>query len=294
MQDKSIKSPLVFDIARGSFDDGPGIRTVVFLKGCPLRCLWCQNPESQRPGVETFFYPEKCIDCGDCEGPLNGSGKCDSLARQIIGRYYSPQRLARLILRDKVFYETSGGGVTFSGGEPLLHLDYLYEVARLLKVEQIHMAVETCGYFDYEKFAGTLLPYIDLFLFDIKILDPGKHKAYTGKSNEIILQNFEKLLTAGKEVQPRIPLIPGFTATEENLSQIAGFLASLKDEAGADNKKIKEFVLLPYNPSGLDKWKRLRKEKPKGVSSQPTTIEEEQKWLRFFKKRLKRSPPETS
>jgi pyruvate formate lyase activating enzyme len=266
----SAKTPLIFDIARGSFVDGPGIRTVVFLKGCPLRCAWCQNPESQLPEAETFFYPERCIKCGNC------ATGCNSLARQIAGEYYPPRKLAQLILRDKVFYETSSGGVTFSGGEPFLFIDYIHEVAAILKQEEIHIAVETCGYFDFQKFQKTLLPFIDLFLYDIKLIDPVKHKAYTGKSNEIILQNLEKLLETGVRLIARVPLIPGFTAAEENLSQIADFLKK---------QGIETYSLLPYNPSGMKKWERLGKKPPENVSQKPMPLEEEKKWIQFFKER---------
>lgn len=274
MQTPSPKMPLIFDIARGSFVDGPGIRTVVFFKGCPLRCLWCQNPESQLLEAETLFYPERCIKCGNCK---TGDGECNSLARRTAGRYYPPRELAQIILRDKVFYETSSGGVTFSGGEPLLFIDYIYEVVKVMEEEKIHISVETCGYFDYRRFKKKLLPLIDLFLFDIKIMDPLKHKEYTGKSNEIIIRNFKKLLEAGVEVLPRVPLIPGFTATEENLSRIARFFS---------RHNIKEYTILPYNPSGLDKWGRLGKEPPGNVPLKPMTMEEEQKWVKFFKEEI--------
>ena len=263
--------PLVFDIARGSFVDGPGIRTVVFLKGCPLRCLWCQNPESHRPEAEMLFYAERCIKCGNCE-----TG-CNSLARQTAGQYYPPEKMARLILRDREFYRTSSGGVTFSGGEPLLYIDYIHEVSKILEQENIHIAVETCGYFDYRKFEKTLLPLIDLFLYDIKLTDPRKHKKYTGKSNEIILRNFKKLREAGAEVIPRIPLIPGYTATEENLSQIAAFFAE---------QKVETYVFLPYNPSGIKKWERLGKKPPENLSPAPLTLEKEKEWIDYFKERL--------
>ena len=267
------KIPLVFDIARGSFVDGPGIRTVVFLKGCPLRCLWCQNPESQLLEEETFFYPERCIKCGNC------ATGCNSLARQTAGKYYPPRKLAQIILRDKVFYETSSGGVTFSGGEPFLFIDYIHEVAAILKQENIHITVETCGYFDLEKFQKILLPFIDLFLYDIKVVDPAKHKEYTGKSNETILRNVKKLKEAGAALIARVPLIPGYTATEENLSQIAEFFKE---------QRIERFALLPYNPSGLKKWERLGKKMPENVSQKPLTMEEEKKWIQFFKKRMKK------
>lgn len=234
--------PLIFDIARGSYEDGPGLRTVVFFKGCPLKCAWCQNPESQNPEPELMFYPERCIKCGNC------AVQCYTRARQTVGQYYSPETLTKLIARDKLFYETSSGGVTFSGGEPLLHTQYLSCVCPLLKGENIHMAVETCGFFDYETFRNSILPYIDLYLFDVKIMDPVKHIEFTGKSNELILRNLLNLIEAGKNVIVRTPLIPGITGSEENLSQIREFLVC---------HRIEKHVLLPYNPGGEEKMKFL-------------------------------------
>ncbi|MFC2155573.1 radical SAM protein [Acidobacteriota bacterium] len=266
----SLQKPLIFDIVRGSFVDGPGIRTVVFFKGCPLRCRWCQNPESQSPEAETLFYPERCIKCGNCK---KKGGECYSLVRQTAGSFYPSRELARIILRDEVFYQTSSGGVTFSGGEPLLFIDYIQEVARILRPKKIHITVETCGYFDYDKLMEKLLPLIDLFLFDIKLMDPVKHKRHTGKSNNVIIRNFKELVKTGADVLPRVPLIPGFTAEEENLSRIADFFSRLK---------IETYSLLPYNPSGLEKWKRLGKEPPQDVSPKPMSREEEQMWIDFF------------
>ncbi len=264
---------MIFDIAHGSLEDGPGIRTVVFFKGCSLRCRWCQNPESQSPEAQTLYYPENCINCGACRQ----GGECHSLARRTAGAYYPPAELAQHILRDRVFYETSQGGATFSGGEPLLFIDYIYETARLIKKENIHIVVETSGYFNYSHLEKQLLRLIDLFFFDIKIMNPGKHKIYTGKSNGLIIRNFERLLKAGAAVHPRIPLIPGFTADRENLAQIAEFFA---------RHNIKEYSLLPYNPSGLDKWRRLGKNPPVDVSSEPMDLAGEQKWGEFFKKQF--------
>ncbi len=275
MRSDGGKFPLVFDIARGSAVDGPGLRTVVFFKGCPLRCRWCQNPESQQVESETLFYPERCIKCGNCT-----TGKdCDTLARRTVGQYYPPWKLAQLILRDRIFYQTSSGGVTFSGGESLLFIDYLCEVAVILKKEEIHMAVETCGYFDFPGFASKLLPLIDLYLFNIKLMDPGRHEQCTRKSNEIILQNFEKLAAAGANLMPRIPLVPGYTATQENLAAIADFFVK---------HRIEDYRFLPYNPSGLEKWQHLGKEPPQDLSARPLVLAEEQAWVRFFKKRMEK------
>lgn len=236
------KNPLIFDIARGSVVDGPGIRTVVFLKGCPLRCVWCQNPESQEPGPEIMFYPEYCLKCGNCEKG------CDFLARRIVGKYYDPPELGKLLLRDRSFYETSNGGVTFSGGEPLLFINYIRAVAEILKREKIHLAVETCGYFDYRQFEREILPFVDFIFFDIKIIDPVKHQKYTGKSNELIFDNFEKLLTSGVKLVPRVPLVPDYTDTEENREQIEQFFRRFQ---------VGNYYFLPYNSMGMEKRQRL-------------------------------------
>lgn len=259
--------PLVFDIARASGVDGPGIRTVIFLKGCPLRCEWCQNPEAQESAAENLFYAENCIKCGYCDQG------CYSLARQTAGQYYAPPELARLILRDKIFYQVSSGGVTFSGGEPLMFVEYLYETAQILKQENIHIAVETCGYFNFQSVEKTLLPLIDLFLFDIKLMDPIRHQIVTGKSNDLIIRNFKRLCDSGIKVIPRVPLIPGYTASQENLSQIAAFFV----EQG-----VADYAFLPYNPSGIAKWGRMGKQPPANLSPIPMPLEEEQKWIAFF------------
>ncbi len=263
--------PLIFDIIHGSFVNGPGIRTVIFMKGCQLRCVWCQNPESQNIKPETIYYRDKCINCGNCR-----SG-CYSMARLKVGQYISPEELVKIILRDRVFYQSSSGGVTFTGGEPLLFIDYLSSVCKLLKRENIHIAVETCGYFQFEEFKDKLSSLIDLFLYDIKIVDPAQHIKYTGKSNDIILDNFKKLIGLGIDIVPRIPLIPDYTATKENLSLIAELFRSYK---------IHKYSFLPYNPSGIDKMKRLNREPEKELRIKPMTIDEERNWIEFFSNRI--------
>ena len=262
--------PLVFDISKGSFVDGPGIRTVVFFKGCPLKCIWCQNPESQNPEQEIFYYPEECISCGNCrEGK-----KCYSGARQTVGKYYKPDDLINRLLEDKAYYDVSGGGVTFSGGEPFLHLEYLKEILYRLKKEKIHTLIQTCGFFSPEIFESDILKYVDTVYFDLKIFDSEKHKQYTGLSNELIIKNFIRLLEEKIKILPRIPLVPEITATEKNLVQINDFL---------NRHKINKCQLLPYNTTGLDKWNRLGKCAPLKISATPMTAAEEKQWHKFFK-----------
>lgn len=268
--------PLIFDVHPGSLDDGPGIRTVVFFKGCPLACIWCHNPESQSPVPEMAFYPERCIGCGECgrvcenqaidpkspqmvfRDKCTACGRCAdecyALALRRVGEVYSVPRLIELLRKDEIFYATSGGGVTFSGGEPLLYMDYLSEVMRELKREGIHLAIETCGFFEQEEFAVKILPYTDLLLYDLKLFLPSLHRQYTGQDNERILANFRYVVRQpALQVIPRIPQIPGITDTPENLQQITNFL----QENGS-----REYHLLPFNPGGIAKRIRLGKEIP--------------------------------
>ena len=264
-----MKIPYIFDIVKASFADGPGMRTVVFLKGCPLSCLWCQNPESRSPEREVFFSPEKCIQCGNCK-----QGKdCFTRARQVIGKRYNADELVRIILQDKAYYLSSSGGVTFSGGEPSLFMDYLHEVFLLLKKVDIHITFQTCGYFHYHEFAEKLLPFINLIHFDIKLMDAIQHIKYTGVSNERILQNFRRLTGNNIPVIPRVTLVPEITATKKNLTSIAEFLG----QSGIDTC---EFLM--YNPSGIDKLVRLGKTIPGGIPPAPLPADEETSWINFF------------
>lgn len=258
--------PLIVDIKRHSLEDGPGIRSVVFFKGCPLRCIFCHNPETQDPDVEIAFSDRECIQCGEClnacpEGAIdlklpgrihrdrcNRCGKCASACPgkglRLIGSYYTVEALVELLLRDLAFYRHSGGGVTLSGGECTLYPVYLESLLKRLKARGVHLVLETSGYFDYHTFSEKILPYIDLIYYDIKIADPDVHKRYIGKPNQRIFNNLHHLLQEkGVEVHPRVPLIPGITATRENLSNIIDLLC----EAGAE-----DVSLLPYNPMGIE------------------------------------------
>lgn len=212
-----IKLPLIFNIVRGSTVDGEGIRSVVFMQGCPLRCQWCHNPESWEYG--------KTLTVVDTS---------------IRGRYYSPSALVEFLMKDNIYYEISHGGVTFSGGEPLSHMPYLSDVAKLLHCEGVSIIFETSGYFDYSSFEDLLLPYTSTLLYDIKIMDEQNHIKYTGKSNAVIIENLKKLVQTKLTIIPRTPLIPYITDTPENLKAISNYLCSLNIE--------KKHVLLPYNP----------------------------------------------
>lgn len=265
--------PLIFDIAGGSFVDGPGVRTTVFFKGCPLSCPWCHNPESQSYEMETMFFPEECIHCGNCK-----EGKeCFTLARRTIGRHYSPEQLAKIILQDKAYYETSGGGVTFSGGEALGFIDYLSRVLPLLKEKDLHIAVQTCGYFNFDEFKTYILPHINIMYFDLKIMDAEIHQRLLGKSNHLILENFRRLLEQDITVLPRIPLIPHFVANKNNLGALAVFLSK---------HNVKQCEFLYYNPAAQKKLKHLNRVPVENLPGKPFSMAENKAWIAYFKQKM--------
>ncbi len=268
--------PLVVDIKRDSLEDGPGIRSVVFFKGCPLRCTFCHSPETQDPKVDIAFSAGECLRCGKCadscpQGAIDLSrakridrsrcmrcGQCVSVcpgkALRKIGQFYPVDSLVEILMRDLPFYRHSGGGVTLSGGECTLYPKYLESLLKSLKARQVHIVLETCGYFNFDVFSRRILPYIDLIYYDVKIADLGAHRKHTGKTNEKILDNLRRLLLEKRTaVYPRIPLIPDITATVENLTAIVGLLV----EAGAENVS-----LLPYNPMGIEMAVNLGRPKP--------------------------------
>jgi pyruvate formate lyase activating enzyme len=273
------RRPLILEVKGNSLDDGPGIRTVIFFKGCPLSCIWCHNPESKRTGQEMSFDAKECVGCDTCldicaEGALDRTDPafidravctlclrcvdaCPSGALSPVGKYMEASEVIALVEKDLPFFRTSGGGATLSGGEPTLFMDYASELLRRLKELGVHTIVETCGHFDLAEFEEKMLSHIDAVYFDLKLRDPGEHKKHCGITNEVILDNFTRLLRSsldgGTPLLPRIPLIPGITATQENLAAIAAFLK----EKGA-----REVALLQYNPLWFEKSRKIGKPSP--------------------------------
>jgi pyruvate formate lyase activating enzyme len=258
----------IFNIQRFCVNDGPGIRTTVFFKGCNLRCAWCHNPESQSVSKQILFYSEKCTHCGRCKEWTvnNGDFFCSNGAKEICGKTVTVDNVMDEILKDREFYKNSSGGVTFSGGECMLQIDFLEELLKACKQNGIHTTVDTAGHVPYESFER-IIPYTDLFLYDIKCYDSNKHQKYTGASNEQILSNLRKLLKTNKTVWVRIPIIPSVNDTEEEMLAIKSFLYSCRAP-----KKIE---LLPYHSMGEHKYASL------GKAAQAFSIPSEEKMMQL-------------
>jgi len=241
---------LIFDIKRGSSEDGPGIRTTVFFKGCPLSCIWCQNPEGKEPHPET-----------DIEG-------------RSVGEWIGLDELLYRVRQDATFYRSSGGGVTLSGGEATGQMAFCHHFLKALKAEGIHTALETCGLFNYQSFKHSMLPWLDLIYFDLKLFDSVQSRKYTGCPNDTILENFSRLVAdAEVPVIPRIPLIPGITDTPDNLTNLANYLRRLD---------IDGCSLMPYNPMWRDKLQRLGKTSPY-TRTTFLSREEKERCIRYFR-----------
>lgn len=268
--DPNVKG-LIFDVMRFSLHDGPGIRTTVFLKGCPLGCWWCHNPEGLASEPEVVYVEERCVRTGECvaacphhaitwhDGPFRDASICQKCgtcaaacptgATQMIGRWVTVQQLMDELSRDLVFFDESGGGATFSGGEPLLQSQFLEAMLDGCRARGIHTVVETCGVVARETLLR-LSRKIDLFLYDVKLMDSKKHRTYTGAANGNILQNLRALARVHANIIVRMPVIPGINDDAENAEQLARFLKS---------SGISRLDLLPYHPSGGDKYGRLHR-----------------------------------
>ena len=262
---------LVFDVQRFSVHDGPGLRTTVFFKGCPLRCAWCQNPESLHASPEVSFVAERCRGTGDCLGRCprgaiaagaqrvlrdrcDGCGRCVTEcafgALELVGRRVTVAELVEQVARDRPFYDASGGGVTLSGGEPTFQLEFVTALAAALRAERISCGLQTCGAFRWE----TVEPHLGLFdfvFFDLKLMSPEAHRQHVGGDNRTILDNARRLQAGGTRVVFRAPMVPGYTDTEENLAAMADFLQGCG---------VGTLRLLGYHPMG--EAKRLRVGEP--------------------------------
>ncbi len=276
----------VYDIQGFSLQDGPGIRTTVFLKGCPLRCPWCHSPESQQFYAQLSWIAMRCVGmakCGKClpactKGAIsrgkvtrhaatqeeiqhiridrslcNNCGDCASVcypkSLYICGTDYTVEDLVSRVSKDMSFYENSGGGVTVSGGEPLCQPEFTLGLLKRLKERGIHTALDTTGFGKYEVIEP-MLPYTDLFLYDLKHMDSHQHKAATGVGNELILENARKIAQAGAKMQVRIPVIPDFNDSEESIREIGMFCKSL-------GNAVDVIQLLPYHNLGVMKYQRI-------------------------------------
>ncbi len=242
----------IFDVKKFALHDGPGIRTTVFLKGCPLRCWWCHNPESIK------------------QIPQNGNGYCEDSVNSITKKY-TVDEVYNIIKKDLVFYDESGGGATFSGGEPLIQIAFLEKILNKCRENSISTTLDTCGYVPTDSFKR-VVNCTDLFLYDLKLFDDELHNKHTGVSNRLIKDNLEFLNSVNANVIIRIPLIPGITDTEDNLSAISDYLIKLKN--------VNRIDLLPYNKLAEDKYRRLNQKLKLGtLNTQSTNKLEELKQI---------------
>lgn len=274
----------VADIMRFATHDGPGIRTTVFLKGCPLACVWCHNPETIAPGPEIGYMAHRCLGCGECvrvcpQGAqrLDAGGHLFDRARCVAcgacaqvclgdallfyGREMTPERVLATVLEDRAFYDSTGGGITLSGGEPLLQPEFCAELLSMAKGEGLHTAVDTCGMVPWEAFAR-VLPVTSLFLYDVKQIDPGLHMRDTGGDNRLILENLRRLCECGAAVEVRLPLVPGINDDDRAVDAAGALLGGLA--------QIRAVRVLPLNPLARSKYAALGREAPTPEMTPPS------------------------
>lgn len=290
----------VFNIQKFCVNDGPGIRTSVFLKGCPLRCAWCHNPESQRVNFELAYDSEKCLNCGRCfalcpngardfslghhellRDKCVGCGSCVTPvcpATELFGKNMTSREVIDEVLRDKVFYETSGGGMTLTGGEPMAQFDFTMELLRLAKEEGLHVCMETCGYSSAERYAA-VAEYVDIFLWDWKLTDRELHKMYTGVYNDLIIDNLRLLNAKGAKFVLRCPIIPGVNDNDAHFCGIA--------DAANRYEGITAVEVEPYHPLGKAKCERLGRDYDIGDIEFPDNAKAEE-WIAAIKEKTEK------
>ncbi len=284
----------ISSIKRMAVHDGDGIRTTLFLKGCPLRCRWCHNPEGMSAEPQTAYYAKKCLNCGTCSGLCSANvmdggrhrfvresciacGRCEAAcpgeAFTFYGRTVEAEEILPRLLEDRAFYEHSGGGFTLSGGEPLLQAEFAIALLRRLKEEGVRTAVDTCGFVP-ESVIERAMPYTDEFLYDVKAFDPKVHEALTGQDNALILKNLSALCAAGADVEVRVPCVPGMNDGE--MEKIAALLAQLP---------VKKVKLLAYHHFAASKYEALGMDYGMPGDTVPPDKEEMQKLVDLFREK---------
>ena len=287
VEESNMGAPLIFNIQKYSIHDGEGIRTTVFFKGCPLSCRWCHNPESQRCQKELMYYASRCTGCGACVAACPekavafdpqahtvttdralcmACGACTDAcvhsAREAAGREYELRELVRELEKDRMFYEQSGGGITLSGGEALAQdMDYIEDLVRRLHGKGYSVDIDTCGHVPYEHIRR-VLPYVDTFLYDIKLLDPEAHRRWTGVDNGLILENLKRLSGDGGKIDIRMPLVAGVNAEDAYIRDVIAFLR--------DNRiRVRRVCLLKYHDTGSGKYPQLGRPYEKDAMAVP-------------------------
>lgn len=271
----------IFDIKRYAINDGPGIRTTLFIKGCPLRCVWCHNPEGWASEPQVLFKQSKCIRCGMCNEPGFTVDDCPTTARELCGREYTMDELMAEVEKERDIMEDSGGGVTLCGGEPLMHPEDTLAILRELGRRGFHRTVDTSLYAKPEV-VDAVAAECELLLIDLKLMDSEKHRRYTGVGNELILENIRRVAETGHNFRIRIPIIEGVNADEENIEATARFLSSLSilysplQAKRTGSSAPLTLHLLPYHDVGKDKHLRMMPPTPYNPQGYPMAVPSEE------------------